>query len=190
MNFRALAFLDTSYVTAALVTKYRDTWGQNTARQSFEGSPHHDTQSILLRGPQNPTVENWFEDIPQVDYPILKDWKSARAILARIKDAVQPLFPGRNIILGKAMIVRLKVGGHVDWHVDEGEYAEKHDRAHLCLLPSPGAFLYSGTEMAQPPVGSLTWINNRILHSAVNMGPVARVHLIADIRKPDQDDSV
>lgn len=135
-------------------------------------------------------MENWFEDIPQVDYSILKDWKSARAILARIKDAVQPLFPDRNIVLGKAMIVRLKVGGYVDWHTDEGEYAKVHDRAHLCLLPSPGAWLYSGGEAYQPPVGQLTWFNNRVPHSALNMGPVARTHLICDIRKPSADDSL
>lgn len=190
MNFRPIAFIDTQFFTATLVSKYRDAWGQNAQRQNFERSPHHDTQSILLRGPQNPTLENWFEDIAQIDYPILKDWKSARAILARIKDAVQPLFPGRNIVLGKAMIVRLKVGGFVDWHVDEGEYAMKHDRAHLCLLPSPGAWLYSGGEVAQPPVGQVTYFNNHAPHSALNMGPVARVHLIVDIRKPDQDDSL
>lgn len=188
MNFRALAFLDTSVCTATLVNKYRDAWGQNTQRQTTAGSPHHDTQAIFLRGPQNPTVENWFEDIPQVDYPILKEWKSARALLARIKDAVQPLFPNSSIVLGKAMIVRLKVGGYVDWHVDEGDYAKVHDRAHLCLLPSPGAFLYSGGETAQPAVGMLTYMNNRVPHSALNMGPVPRVHLIVDVRKPDPDD--
>ena len=190
MNFRPLAFLDTQYVTATLVSKYRDAWGREIQRQTAAGSPHHDTQAIFLRGPQNPTVENWFEDIPQVDYPILKDWKSARAILARIKDAIQPLFPDRPIILGKAMVVRLKVGGFVDWHVDEGEYAKVHDRAHLCLLPSPGAWLYSGGEVAQPPVGQLTYFNNRVPHSALNMGPVARTHLIVDVRKPSADDSL
>lgn len=190
MNFRALAFLDTANFTATLVNKYRDEWGKNTQRQSFPGSPHHDTQVILLRGPQNPSPENWLADVPQVDYPILKDWKSARALLVRIKDAVQPLFPKSKIVLGKAMVVRLKIGGHVDWHIDEGAYAELHDRAHLCLLPSPGAFLYSGGEQAQPQVGVLTWVNNRVPHSALNMGPVTRSHLIVDVRKPDPDDSV
>lgn len=186
-NFRPLAFLDTSTFTATLVNKYRDEWGKNTQRQAFAGSPHRDTNSILLRGPQNPTVENWFEDIPQVDYPILKDWKSARALLARIKDAVQPILGETKAVLGKVMVVRLKVGGHVDWHVDQGEYAAKHDRTHLCLLPSPGAWLYSGGEQYQPPVGQLTWFNNAVVHSALNMGPVARVHLICDIRKPDPE---
>ena len=185
MNFRPLAFIDTSHFTAALVHKYKDAWGWDEHRQKFEGSPHHDTQAILLRGPKDPTVENWFQDIPQIDYPVLKEWKSARAMLARIKDALQPIVGKAPVTFGKIMVVRLKVGGFVDWHIDEGAYAEKHDRAHLCLLPSPGAWLYSGGEVAQPPVGMLTYMNNRALHSALNTGPVPRVHLILDVRKPD-----
>lgn len=184
MNFRALAFLDTSYVTATLVNRHKDAWAADTQRQDMAGSPHHDTQTILLRGPKDPSPANWFSDIPQVDYPILKEWKSARALLARIKDAVQPLLGDDKAVLGKVMIVRLKSPGWVDWHVDEGEYAARHDRTHLCLIPSPGAFLYSGGEQAQPPVGQLTWVNNIVPHAALNMGPFARVHLICDVRKP------
>lgn len=190
MNFRALGFVDASVFTSALVSKYRDLWHRNRQRQSYEGSPHHDTQAILLRGPEDPSLENWLQDVPQVDYALLKEWKSAQSLLARIRDTLQPLVGERPVIFGKVMAVRLKAGGHVDWHVDEGDYAAIHDRVHLCLLPSPGAFLYSGVEIAQPPVGQLTWFNNRALHSAVNIGPVPRVHLIVDIRKTSPDDKI
>lgn len=187
MNFAPLAFVDTAQATALLVTKYRERFGRDARREKHPNSPHHDTQTIILRGPAE--GDDWFADEDQVDYPILKEWKSARNLLARIRVALAPLpsFQGKPVVFGKAMIVTLKPGGFVDWHVDEGEYAAAHDRVHLCLLPSPGAWLYSGGEQVNPPVGQLTYMNNRVLHSAVNLGPVPRVHLILDVRKPDPE---
>ncbi len=186
-NIVPLAFLDTSQFTATLVNKYRDQFGKDPRREKTAGSPHHDTQSILLRGPAKPTAQNWFEDIEQVDYPILKEWKSARNLLSRIKNAAAPFLKGQPAVLGKVMIVQLKPHGVVDWHVDEGEYAAAHYRTHLCLIPSPGAFVYSGPEMANLPVGQLTFFENRVLHCATNFGDFARTHLIVDVRRPEDD---
>lgn len=186
-NFLALGFVDTSVCTANLVLKFRDRFGQDARREKAPGSPHHDTDAILLRGPKDPSPANWFGDIEHVDYPILKEWKSAANLLSRIRNAAAPFLKGQQAVLGKAMVVRLKPKGFVDWHVDEGEYAAVHDRLHICLIPSPGAWLYSGGEMACPPVGQITWINNRVLHSATNLGDVARVHLIVDVRKPETE---
>lgn len=170
-----------------LVTKYRPRFQDDKRRQSYEGSPHHDTEMILLRGPEKPDAKNWFDDCPQVNQPILTEWKSARALLGRIKTSLSPLpiMGGKPIELGKVMIVSLKAGGFVDWHIDEGEYAETHLRGHLCLIPSPGAWLLSGGEAAMPAVGVLTYFNNRVLHSAINLGDYPRVHLIVDVRRPD-----
>lgn len=183
-NFVSVGFIDASMMTATLLTRHKALFEADTRRQEHLASPHHDTQSILLRGPKSPSAENWLEDVPQVDLPALSEWKTAKALLARIKNAVAPLNDNKPGILGKAMIVSLKPNGFVDWHVDEGSYAETHHRLHLCLVPSPGAWLYSGGEAFSPPVGLLTGVNNRVLHSALNTGPTARIHLIVDVRKP------
>lgn len=184
MNLRSICFLDVSTMTANLIIRHKDKFGLHKLRQQAPGSAHHDTETIILRAPPEPSADNWQLDVDHIDYPILKDWKSAKAMLTRIRNAVAPLNGGAPAELGKAMVVSLKPGGHVDWHVDEGEYAEAHDRLHVCLVPSPGAWLYAGGEGAVLPVGQLTWVNNRVLHSAVNMGQNARVHLIVDVRKP------
>lgn len=184
-NFLPLGFLDTSNVAATLVLKYKDRFKDNTLRQEFEGSPHHDTETIFLRGPEKVDKAAWLEDSEQVDYPVYREWKSARNLAARIKNLVSSTSGRKNLQFGKVMIVSLNPGGIVDWHIDEGEYAEAHDRLHLCLLPSDGAICYSGRESAMLPVGQLFFFNNRVAHSAANFGDCARVHLIADVRRAD-----
>lgn len=185
MNIRPIGFLDTSAATANLIVRHKASWDAAKLRAEYAGSPHHATRSILLRGPANPSPANWFDDVPQVEYAILKDFKSARSLLLKIANLVAPMNGGQPGELGKAMIVSLPPGGWVDWHVDEGAYAEAHHRFHVCLVPSPGAMLYVGGEAVNLPVGMLNYVNNRVPHSAYNVGPVSRIHLIADIRRPD-----
>jgi len=184
MNVRPICFLDGSVVSARALTTYRDRWKDQTFRQATPGSPHHDTEAILLRGPAEPAAANWLEDIEQGDYPILDQFKSARSLLLRIRGALAPFTENRTPELGKAMLVSLRPGGVVDWHTDEGPYAEMHDRFHMCLVPSSGALCIYGAEPVNMAVGMLNWVNNRVPHSAINLGTNNRIHLICDIRKP------
>lgn len=186
MNFILLVdFIDVSHMAAALVMKHSVHFKDDTRRQNAPGSPHHDTETILLRGPLGEVSrDTWFADVPHADTELLAKWPSARAVLAKIAEShlarsgVVPIF-------GKAMVISLKPNGWVDWHMDQGSYAEAHDRFHVCLIPSAGALLFCGGQTMSLQVGSLCWVNNRALHSAVNFGANARVHLVVDIRKPE-----
>jgi len=182
-------FIDTSVMTAALVMKHAVHFADDTRRQEASKSPHHDTQMILLRAPAGDVSrETWFADVEHADTPLLAEWPSARRVIAAIArsherrtqqqfgTAIEPSF-------GKIMVVRLKAGGFVDWHVDQGAYAEAHDRFHLCLIASPAAFLYSNGQAAVLQPGTLAFFDNRKLHGEVNFGPIARDHLIVDIRR-------
>lgn len=185
MTFRPITFIDTWALCSAL-HKERSRFKSETRRQDMDGSPHRETQAIFLRGPANPDETNWYEDVEQVDYQILKDWKTARNVLSRIQSAIG----GRP--LGKAMIVQLQSGGKVAWHVDEGPYYERHHRLHLPLITNPMSLMFSGAASMHMPVGMLCGINNRVLHSAINAGQTPRVHLIVDVvinleQKSDDD---
>jgi hypothetical protein len=186
MNFIIpVDFIDVSRMAAALVLKHAVHFADDKRRQSTPGTPHHDTETILLRGPLGEiTTENWFQDVPHADTDLLKSWPSAQQVLGKIAES-HVRRAGHEPILGKAMVVSLKAGGHVDWHVDQGAYAEAHDRFHVCLVPSSGAMTYCGGLGASLPVGQLTWINNRALHSAINVGSNPRINLIVDVRKPE-----
>lgn len=189
-NIQPLDFVDTSYMAAALLMKHAVRFKDDTRRQDYPGSPHHDTETILLRGPfdmdENSGAAlraNWQEDVPHADRQILANWPTARTVIGEIaasherRSTAPPEF-------GKIMVVSLRPGGKVDWHSDQGPYAEAYDRFHVCLVPSPGAFLFSGGMAMTLQPGVICWVNNRTLHSAINVGPCARVHLIFDVRKP------
>ncbi len=175
-HVRPIAHLDTFAVLASL-WPWRNAFDAVTLRQTYPGSPHKDTRSIFLRGPEAPTPATWFEDVPHVDYPILAEWPEMQWLL---KDIAAELGSDR---FGKVMLVELAPGGAVSWHVDEGAYAVAHDRYHLPLTTNPGAFLLSGGEQLHIPVGFLTGFDNHGLHSAINVGPTPRVHLIVDVRR-------
>ena len=182
-HFAPIAHLDTFDLVGSLRNRMA-LFDKIKIRQETPGSAHTHTRSIFLRGPENPNTQNWFEDVPQIDYQPLAGWKEAirfsgilgAALTTRLPVQIDPLHRG------KAMIVELAPGSAVDWHRDEGAYARVHRRFHLPLVTNPGCFLFSGGEYAQLPVGALTWFDNHALHSAVNFGQYPRVHLIVDYR--------
>lgn len=110
---------------------------------------------------------------------ILKPWPSARSVLAKIKQVTAR--DGTPSKIGAAWLETLQPGEWIDWRVDPDE---DHDRFHVCLVPSLGAFFFAGDARVEMAVGWLNWINHRVLHSAVNLGSNPRCHLVVDIKKP------
>lgn len=155
----------------------RHNWFSGASARNNVLSPHTATRTMILRAPaQTDDLAIWQVDRPLLDYPVLQDWAAMRRMLAAMADLLDwPLF-------GKIMIARLPAGATIGWHIDQGEYAERHARYHVPLATNSKAWLYSGGEAASPPVGQLTLFNNRVLHSAANFGQSPRMHLIIDVR--------
>lgn len=119
--------------------------------------------------------------------PILAEWRSIKALLSKVRVTAAPLFDGRSGVLGTAALVRLAPGGFMDWTSEDSDYARDHLRLHLCLVPSPGCCVFSGGESGLLPVGMLTYVNRLVLHSAVNFGETPAIHLVVDLKKPDDE---
>ena len=95
-------------------------WSQITTRQSFEGSPHRDTQCIFLRGPEAFTKENLHDDLSAHPYPA---WSVLAEALVPLTDAwIEQV--GGITELGRVMLVSLKRAGVIRPHADEGHYAD------------------------------------------------------------------
>lgn len=188
IRFRPIEFIET-WALAACIYRHRKLFDEGSERERWAKSPHHDTQSILLRGPPDPSPENWFaDDIRHVNYPTMeaKEWVALRTCLQRVRQAVRvSLNQNSEPVMGKAMIVRLKPQGTIDWHTDEGAYAQHHLRYHLPIVTNPACNFYSGIEVMHMPVGQLNYFDNHVPHSAVNFGKSARIHLIVDFRIPE-----
>lgn len=156
-------------------------WTWNTTRQSYPGSAHADTETIYLRWATDPSVMGGFYCLESEDL---------LATLTRITPEIGPLFQGvlRHIgcgeqpDVGRVIIVKLAPHGHIAEHVDEGPYADKYDRFHLCL--SGTSSFYVEGEWREMKPGELWWFNHKRSHKVHNFGHGPRVHLIIDLVAP------
>lgn len=189
-HFRVIAHVDTFELTASLRDRIKE-FDAMTLRQDYPGSAHRDTRSIFLRGPAmndewpaDQKIRTWFADVPHVDYPIASDWPEVWPFMRAVADSVFAYRPGAGTpVLGKVMVIELKPGGSLAWHVDQGPYSQATTRFHLPLVTNPQAWMYSGGEQAHLPVGALTWFDTSVPHSAVNLGAEPRYHLVVDVRR-------
>lgn len=163
-----------------------DLWGLRTERQSVPGSPHRETEAIFLRWAVDESVEGGFYCLKSRDH------------LETIYRLAPEIFPLCQIVIGKilgkphdfnddigrAMLTRMQPGGVIPTHVDEGPYADRYDRFHVCLSGMSN-FLVEGVEQVMVP-GELWWFNHKLEHgvrySSMAVGP--RIHLILDVVAP------
>lgn len=159
MNIRPLTFVDSWAFASILHGRYKD---------RFTGSaPGYSV--LTLRDHDGPL-------------PILAEWKSAKALLSRIANAASPIFGGEVPDLGVAELVKISAGGVIPWNAEEpSEWVS----LALCIVPAPGAWLYSGGEAAVLPVGQLTIVRRDLLHSAINLSNHPSITLVLRVRKTD-----
>ncbi len=166
MTIRALGFLDTAPFTSIYWVKYREKVENGILR---------------LRDIKD-------GDADASDLPILKEWKSARALLARVRTSAAALMEGVTPELGKAWIEVVPPLAGTPWDSEHGEYADTHHRTRTCLIGGPGAMSYSGQAAANLLPGIVHLVDHHALCSEVNGGEYVRVHLIVDIKIPDAPD--
>lgn len=156
-----------------------------TMRETFQGTPHGQAQSIILRwqrlpagaDPVQASFEQTgdFEDLPASDalMPVLGE------TVWRVIEHLGPLGE-----LGRIMLTRLPPGAEIGRHIDEGAYAEMYDRFHLCLQGDSSNTFECGPESLHPYPGQVFWFNHKCAHRVVNSGVIDRIHLIVDVMAP------
>lgn len=159
-----VGFLDTSEFTAHFIKSWR----------SKMKDEEHGVQTLLLRSAEH-------------DAALLKDWGSARKIMARLKNEASPYLGGRQGVLGKVFIKLLKPHSWTPWEVDDSAYTQAHVRTMTCLIPNPFAMVYSGVQGSNLMVGQVTVVGQQDPHSELNLGTNAVAWLVADLERPDQD---
>lgn len=161
-------------------------WEQITARQDFPGSDHKDTETIYLRGPglmQHP-----------IDYMRVGNAVPYHRNMAELPEVINVVHEALNAVgakpgpdmLGYGMVVKLKPGGHVTPHIDEGPYADHFTRFHLVLSTNPGCVMRSGEQWQHMGCGELWQFDHKAEHEFVNEGDTDRIHIIFDcVPRPD-----
>jgi quercetin dioxygenase-like cupin family protein len=79
----------------------------------------------------------------------------------------------------RAAFFKLRPGNRVGRHIDDGTYYLSRDRYHFALQ---GEYLYEvdGEEHIIKP-GTFFWFNNKLPHSAKNIGTVDRITFVFDV---------
>lgn len=157
-------FLDTSAFTAFFVVKFKERM-----------------QDGLLY------LRDIGEDGEAIDLPILKEWKSARALLLRFKAAASPLLKDAQVELGKVWLESLPGNHGTPWVRYEDDYAQAHIRTRTALVATPDAFTFSGPDKVLLAAGVVNLVEHRVLHSEINPSIHTRTHLIVDVRRPEAD---
>ena len=157
-------------------------WKQNTVRQTFEGTAHHDTETIFARGPSEFTVEEYMGNVDAYDYEATHIFSGTLLPLMGIV-----LTKLKCKQLGYILIVNLKAGGYIDAHIDEGAYAEHYERYHLVLSSEEGNLFTCGDDSVHMKAGELWWFNHREKHAVINKSGKDRVHIIFDVVRNRED---
>ena len=99
-------------------------------RQEYDGSAHSQTETIFLRAPAS-TVDV-MNELNCVDMPAIGKLGPP---LISIMQTLANVVGVRE--LGGTMIVKLKAGGRIRPHTDEGAYARYFARFHYVLTSTP-----------------------------------------------------
>ena len=176
-NFKLMGLVDVS--TAKRLVQFSDTlFAENDFRQRHELSPHRDTETIFLR---------W----PVFTGNFLKDLQNAIFRASSVETKAMMLIPFANLvdrvesILGKpierAIIVRLKAGGVITPHIDEGEHSDITERYHIPIEAYPGSEAVVEDEVVAMREGEVWWFEKHKLHTFYNKSTLPRTHLIVDV---------
>ena len=168
MTIQPLGFLDTSMFTAMYVSKHKE---------------RADNGVLQLRDFKDGEAD-------AVDLPILREWKSGRAILSRVRNAAAAFLDGRVPELGRAWIEIVPPMAGTPWNTESGDYADVHHRTRTCMIGGPGAMSYCGQVSANLLPGIVNFVDLRALSSETNTGEYPRVHLVVDVKIPTDDPEV
>lgn len=183
MNLASFAFVDPSMFLATMTLKYGKHFADNDQPAFLNVAPFLDCKHIMLRGPAD-AAEWRGEDTEHVDYPLLTEWPSARKLLDDVCQQITTHLGAANLQLGRVVVQSLQPGGHIGWHVENTPYGKAHHRFKLLVSPCAGGCWYSAGETLAPGIGNLTYINHRVLNSAINLGSAPQISLVVDARAP------
>jgi hypothetical protein len=153
-------------------------WGQFPHRTDLPGSAHGDVLDIWLRYPEieGATAEQVFNELECVNYQGFFELPAARNAIFEVSRIVG----GERI--GRCLITKLKPGGKISPHIDEGPAPQYYDRFHLVVESNPESKFMCGDESVVMKPNEIWWFDNKKTHSVTNDGEKDRVHLIMDIK--------
>ena len=180
--FGCVGAVDVADAVSALVREGAR-FSDDTRRQTYAGSAHPDSETIYLRMPKIPSFDSSRSFEAMFNSLDVEDCDAARVqefsnLLQEVESVICKLQPGKR--LARAMLVKLRAGGKIHPHIDQGVYAGVTERYHLPITTNDGAWLKCGGEKYHLPAGQVRYFNKHVMHEGANDGSTDRVHLVVD----------
>jgi Aspartyl/Asparaginyl beta-hydroxylase len=173
-NFSFIGLVDVVEAVCDL-SAHGERFSDETSRQNYPGTAHPDSETIYLRWAPEKSVGAAFNCISPVDYPA---WD--------IKGFRQPVLTAVDMLganLARAMVIKLRAGGVIHEHTDQGPYADATDRFHIPIMTNDASWLRCGDDIVSMGLGEIWSFNKHTLHSGANEGKEDRVHIVFDVFK-------
>jgi len=87
--------------------------------------------------------------------------------------------------VGRVVLTKLRPGGKIYPHTDDGLYWLLRDRYHLVIKSKAGSHFRAGGEEVRMQAGELWWFDPTVEHEAFNDSDEDRIHLIIDMMSRD-----
>lgn len=153
-------------------------WNRDTLRTAHPSSPHVECDDIWVWfnavDPANP--EATIDAVQVRPYPAWRELPQLRPLVLDLMRRVE------GVQLGRVIVTRLKPGGRIAPHVDEGAPARVFRRYQVALQSLPGCVFRIEDEAVSFQAGEVWWIDNRSRHSVENNSADDRIVLIVDVR--------
>lgn len=177
-HFLHIGSIDPTQTLATLAAK-PDLWNANDLRTSHPGTAHADADDIWMMfnrvgDDQNDVID----DITAYPYAA---WYQLPELRTHALDLMRRV---GGIGLGRVIITRLRPGGRILPHIDQGAPALMYTRYQIVLQSRPGAIFRIQDETVNFESGSVWWINNRTDHEVINNSADDRIVCIVDVRLP------
>lgn len=158
------------------IMRQPDLWNADKLRTTFPDSPHREVDDIWIRFNEITDKHKIIDDCEAINYEAFFLLPQIRGLVFGLMAYVE----GER--LGRVLITRLKPGGRIYPHADEGAPATYYDRFHIVLNGLPGSIFRIEDEQVRMATGETWWVNNRLEHEVINNSADDRIHLIVDIR--------
>lgn len=194
-NFMKMSQIDVLPLALA-VAQRPELWDADTYLRRYPQGPFGDTQTIMLRFPQQvvfkcktPEAEErkvakykanklaGYDQHECVGYPAWHLFPEAQSIVYAIMATV------RGDRLGRVMINKVRPGGRIYAHRDTPEHTSYYRRYHVVLKSQPGVVFRAGDEEIYMEQGGVYWFDNREEHEVINNSADDRIHMIVDIHR-------
>lgn len=163
-------------------------WGKSP-RVTFQGSPHADTEDIILRGPvgfEYKSLQELHEELQCQDYPageLMKKTVTIANNLAYLLSSPEMRHLDSPLRLGRVIMTKLKPGKTIHPHADQGPVPEFYRRFHLCIEGGDENIFMIQGEVQSMQSGDMFETDVREVHTVINLMEHDRVHLIVDIER-------